>query len=217
LKPRHHPDISTLLAYASGSITESFSLLIAAHLERCAECRKTVTQAETLGANLIKTLPQTEMSTTALTEVWNSINKTPGKEQPKREQIPSNGIPGVLSILFPKGLQQMEWSTLAPGIKHHKLTNIDSGAGTIRLLQIDKGISIPEHTHLGTELTFILQGSYTDETGRYLPGDLSDADGSIKHRPVVNSEQPCMCLIATDERLVFSTVFNRIMQPFFGM
>jgi putative transcriptional regulator len=217
LKPRHHPDLSTLLAYASGSITESFSLLIAAHLERCAECRKAVTQAETVGADLMKTLPQTEMSATALRKVLNSINNTPRVEQPKKEQIPRNGIPGVLSILFPNGLQQMEWSKLAPGIQHHKLTGIDSGAGTIRLLQIDKGVSIPEHTHQGTELTLILQGSYSDETGQYLPGDLSDADSSINHSPVVNSEQPCMCLIATDERLVFSNMFNRIIQPFIGM
>jgi putative transcriptional regulator len=217
LKPKHHPDQSTLLAYASGSITESFSLLIAAHLEWCAECRAELAKAESLGGGLLEKLPQAEMSNTALTQIWETIDSGSRIEQPTRKLPPIDGLPSVLSNLFPNGLDQVEWNRLAPGIKQHKLTNLDSGAGTTRLLQIDKGICIPDHTHLGTELTFILQGSYSDKTGQYQRGDLSDVDGSLKHSPIVDSEQPCICLIATDERLVFSSMFNRIIQPLFGM
>ena len=217
MKPRHHPDPSTIIAYAAGTIPESFSLLIAAHLEWCEECRTAVAQAEAVGADLLTTLPQEKMSDHALAQIWNSIDNKPIIEQTLKQETTKHGLPGVLSTLFPDGLQAVEWSPLVPGIQHHKLTDVDSGAGTVRLLQIENGISIPDHTHLGTELTFILQGSYSDETGRYQRGDLSDADGSLKHSPVVDSKQPCICLIATDERLVFSNIFNRIIQPFFGM
>lgn len=217
MKPQHHPDHSTLLAYAAGSITESFSLLIAAHLEWCSECRATVANAEDIGGHLLATQAKAEMSTTALTNIWNCIDNTPRLEQPRREIHPTNGLPTVLSQLFPDGMQKVKWSKLAPGIKQHKLPEIDSGAGTVRLLHIEQGISIPNHTHLGTELTFILQGSYSDKTGQYQRGDLSDVDNNLEHTPLVDSEQPCICLIATDEHLVFSNMFNKIMQPFFGM
>jgi putative transcriptional regulator len=217
LKPKHHPDQSTLLAYAAGSITESFSLLIAAHLEWCAECRAELAKAESVGGSMLEKLPQAEMSNTALTQIWNLIDNTPRLEQPKRNQKPIDELPNVLLTLFPDGLEQLEWKRLTSGIKHHKLPNIDSGAGTIRLLQIEKGISIPDHTHLGSELTFILQGSYSDKTGHYQRGDLSDVDSSLNHSPIVDSEQPCVCLIATDERLRFNNMLSRIVQPFIGM
>jgi putative transcriptional regulator len=157
------------------------------------------------------------MSQSALIQIWNSIDSTPRLKQPRRKSPLIHGLPSVLSNLFPDGLHQVEWSKLTSGIKQLKLSNIDSGAGTIRLLQIENGISIPSHTHRGNELTFILQGSYSDETGHYQPGDLSDADSSLKHSPVVDSEKPCICLIATDERLVFSNKLNKIMQPFIGI
>jgi putative transcriptional regulator len=190
--------------------------LIAAHLEWCAECRAEVAKAESVGGNLLATLPQEKMSDYALIHIWNSIDNTPRVEQPIKPDS-RNGLPSVLSTLLPADLQEIKWNTLAFGIKQHKLPEIDSGAGTIRLLQIEQGISIPHHTHMGTELTLILQGSYSDETGKYQCGDLSDADDSIKHSPIVDSEQPCICLIATDERLVFSNKFSKIMQPFIGI
>jgi putative transcriptional regulator len=191
--------------------------LIAAHLEWCTDCRAEVAKAEAVGGHLLATQTEQEMSTTALTKIWNSIDNTPRVKQLKRELPTKHGLPSVLSTLFPAGLQNIKWRKLSPGIKQHKLSQIDSGAGTIRLLQIEQGISIPDHTHVGTELTFILQGSYTDETGHYRHGDLSDADDSLRHSPTVDSEQPCICLIATDERLLFSNRFNKIIQPFIGI
>ena len=36
----HHADDSTLLSYAAGALPESFSLVLAAHLEQCERCRQ---------------------------------------------------------------------------------------------------------------------------------------------------------------------------------
>ena len=217
MEPKHHPDPSTIVAYAAGSVTESFSLLIAAHTESCAKCRTEITQAETLGADLIQELPPVAMANSDLTQLWKSIDMPVKSEQPEDLRLSTNGLPGVLSPLFPGGLRAVKWRSLVPGIQHHLLMGVESGSGSIRLLRIAQGVNIPNHTHLGSELTLILQGSYSDEMGNFECGDLSDADSSIRHHPVVDSEQPCICLIATDERLVFSSVLNRMIQPLIGI
>ena len=205
------------MAYAAGSVPESFSLLIAAHAESCTRCRTATVQAEMLGADLVEALPPAAMADGRLTQLWKMIDETasPEKAQPRRLAV--HGLPGVLSPLFPDGLQAVKWRTLVPGIQQHQLINVESGAGSARLLRIARGVNIPEHTHLGSELTLILQGSYSDESGKFECGDLSDADSSVQHRPVVDSEQPCICLVATDERLMFSGALQRMIQPLLGI
>ena len=37
---------------------------------------------------------------------------------------------------------------------------------------------------VGTELTLVLAGGFSDETGHFLRGDLAEADASVDHRPV---------------------------------
>jgi len=220
LKPKHHPDPSTILAYAAGSVTESFSLLIAAHIEFCVKCRGEVAQAETLGADLLQELPPIAMTDIGLTQLWKSIDKMSMSQQAESAElknIAATGLPGVLSPFFPGGLRAVKWRSLVPGIQHHRLIGVESGAGSVRLLRIARGVNIPDHSHLGSELTLILQGSYSDETGKLERGDLADADSSLRHRPVVDSEQPCICLIATDDRLLFSGALNRMIQPLIGI
>lgn len=208
------------MAYAAGSVTESFSLLIAAHTESCAKCQTSVAQAEILGGDLLENLPRVAMDNACLTGLWRRIDepaRPAGLKQVKSQQAFVDGLPAVLSSFFPDGLQAVKWRTLVPGIQQHHLIDVESGAGSARLLRIARGVNIPDHTHLGSELTLILQGSYSDETGKYEFGDLSDADSSVQHRPVVDSEQPCICLIATDQRLIFSGALNRIIQPLLGI
>ena len=46
MKPNHHPNSALLMAYASGSLTEAFSLVVASHLSFCQECQQKVNDAE---------------------------------------------------------------------------------------------------------------------------------------------------------------------------
>ena len=53
-----------------------------------------------------------------------------------------------------------------------------------------------EHTHTGTELTLVLEGSFSHEGGRFGPGDFGYGDDEVDHRPIVGDEGPCLCLVA---------------------
>ncbi|EGH33543.1 transcriptional activator ChrR, partial [Pseudomonas syringae pv. japonica str. M301072] len=52
--PLHHPDDATLVSYAAGALSQVISLVTAAHLERCAECRARLRQAEAIGGVLMQ-------------------------------------------------------------------------------------------------------------------------------------------------------------------
>ena len=56
-----------------------------------------------------------------------------------------------------------------------------------------------------------------DEIGRFQSGDLADLDESVYHQPVADTDEHCICLIATDEKLRFSGVFSRMLQPLIGI
>ena len=63
----------------------------------------------------------------------------------------------------------------------------------------------------------IPSGSFADEIGRFQVGDLADLDSSVHHQPIADTDKPCVCLIATDQRLKFSGALNRMMQPLVGI
>jgi putative transcriptional regulator len=70
---------------------------------------------------------------------------------------------------------------------------------------------------MGGELTLVIKGAYEDEIGHFKSGDLADLDSSAHHQPVADTGEPCICLIATDDRLRFSSVFSRMLQPLVGI
>lgn len=206
------------MAYAAGAVPENFSLVIAAHLEKCARCRGRVADAEDLGGELLSGLPKEDLSDDGLAQVWARIDEAKPFDLTERERHPpATDMPAVLQTYFPDGFEGIRWSTLAPGIRQHQLKDIKSGRGTVRLLSIAPGTTIPHHTHGGSELTLVLKGSFADETGRFQPGDLGDLDSSVHHQPVADTDIPCICLIATDQRLKFSDVLSRMMQPLVGI
>ncbi|MCB1852859.1 MAG: ChrR family anti-sigma-E factor [Gammaproteobacteria bacterium] len=217
MRPRHHPHSDTILAYAAGSVEESFSLLIAAHAERCHTCGRAIAEAESLAGSILDALPPVAMRGNSFERLWESAEKQGETERSGCRLRTESDLPTVLTHLLPDGLSGIRWGSWVPGIHQYRLKDVQSGAGSVRLLRIGPGVVIPEHIHAGSELTLILSGNYSDQTGHFGPGDLADLDDSVRHRPVVDSGQPCICLVATDQPLRFSKVLNRMMQPLLGI
>ena len=55
-----------------------------------------------------------------------------------------------------------------------------------------RGTAIPSHTHTGTEVTLVLQGGFTDETGTYGPGDIAVQEEGCEHKPVADNDGECL-------------------------
>jgi putative transcriptional regulator len=218
MKINHHPDDATIMAYAAGAVTEGFSLVLAAHMELCPHCRDRMALANAVGGELMTDLPPVAMSSGGLQHVWSCIDSVnEDQTYPIIEISQNNGLPTVLAAQLPSPIKDLQWQSLMPGIRQYRLTGIESGNGTVRLLCIAPGIRIPHHTHTAGELTLVLKGAYEDEIGHFKAGDLADLDASYIHQPVVVSDEPCLCLIATDDKLRFTGLFSRLLQPLVGL
>lgn len=121
-------------------------------------------------------------------------------------------LPTPLLQLLEQGDPSLPWKLLVPGIQQIMLPCGDS---YFRLLKIAPGVSIPLHTHTGSELTLILQGS-CDEMGRFCLGDVADLDPDVEHQPITDRAEACICLVVIDAPLQFKGFLPKLLQPFTG-
>ena len=219
MKISHHPDDSTIVAYAAGTLTEGFSLVLAGHLEYCPLCQERLTDAQALGGALLTDLQPAQPPAGGLDDIWTRIESAGAEEVPTPAAATASDkvLPAVLLPFLGGGFDSIPWRSLAPGIDHHLFADVESGKGSVRLLSIAPGLTIPQHTHEGGELTLILKGAYQDEIGCFQRGDLADLDPSVSHQPVAKRDEPCICLIATDLPLRFSGIVSRMLQPLIGI
>lgn len=99
------------------------------------------------------------------------------------------------------------------GVKQSILSETEGGS--VRLLYIPAGQAVPDHSHNGLELTLVLQGSFSDETGRFGVGDVEIGDEDLEHTPIADAGDACICLAATDAPLRFNAFLPRLLQPLF--
>lgn len=216
--PEQHPSEDLVATYASGALDEASALAIASHLTLCPACRAAAAQYEVLGGELIDDLPAAPLSDSALAATLSRARATAHSEPMAHPRTAISG-PGI----FPAPLRRyvggdvdaVRWRSIAPGIQHMPL--LKSGSVTARLLRIAPGRSVFDHSHGGTELTLVLNGSYTSEGQRYRRGDIEVADETVNHRPIAGSEDACICLAVTDAPLRFGNWIGRLMQPFIGI
>lgn len=214
MKTNHHPDQSTLINYAAGSLPDSLSLVVACHLAECQHCRQIVAEAESFGCHLMDELTPSAMSENARDNILAMLDESvPKKESSVVTNLkPNSEVPEPLQPLIGERFSDLHWRSMAPGMKQFILP---ATQGQLRLLKISPGTCMPVHGHTGSELTIVLKGSYNDELGRFCPGDVADLDPDVKHQPVVDGSQECICLIATDGPLKFVGIVPRLLQPFF--
>ena len=233
---KHHLDEATLVSYAAGSMSQAMALVVACHISMCPASRERVHESEAIGGMLLDNLNPAQVSDDALAQVlaclvdepddsvaetlFNksaSVNKTT-LFSAKKSQLttPHGDIPRPLDDYIGASLDEIEWKRIVPGVHYHDLPCKTERGGASRLLRIAPGKGMLPHSHDGNELTLILRGSFTDEVGRFTVGDIADLDSEIQHQPLVDSNVACICLIATDAPLKFSTLLGKIVQPMTG-
>ena len=73
---------------------------------------------------------------------------------------------------------------------------------------------MPQHTHHGNELTLVLKGAFTDETGLYARGDVAFATSDIDHQPVAEADEECLCFAVVDGGLRLTGPVGRFLNVF---
>ncbi len=204
----HHAPDALLAAYAAGNLPQPFGLALAAHISLCLECRAAY-EAHLVSGGAVLETSEAEVVSEGLKSNVLDLLDTPAVEEKAYQR--SGVYPGpVVEAL--KG-KPPRWKSLGMGVRQSILS--DGREGSVRLLYIPSGRAVPDHSHNGLELTLVLQGSFSDETGRFGVGDLEVADQSLEHTPIADEGPPCICLAATDAPLRFNSFVPRLLQPLF--
>ena len=204
----HHTPDAMLAAYAAGTLPHAFAVAVASHVSLCAKCRVALEAHQAVGGAVLEDTSAVAVSSSLKDSILAQLDD-PFTPEPVYDR---NGIyPGPIMEVM-KG-RAPKWKKLGMGVRQDILT--EDAFGSVRLLYIPSGQAVPDHSHNGLEMTLVLQGSFSDETGRFGVGDIEIADETLEHTPIADPGDACICLAATDARLRFNALMPRLLQPLF--
>lgn len=208
----NYDSIDTLLSrYAAGALPEPARVLVAAHLELKPDNRAFVGGLEALaGGEMEAEAPMAIGARDArLAAIFAS--SAPQPVTPAR----SDGLfPPAMRDFFGFDADRVPWRTKMPGFREFEMGEIDGCH--VSLFWIKPGRKIPHHTHEGSELTLVVDGAFRDTTGRYGRGDIAIADQSVNHRPIAETERPCISFAVTDAPLRFNGPIGQRLSDILG-
>ena len=203
----HHLPENLLAAYAAGALGHAFSVVVAAHVSLCLECRARLEAHEHVGGAVLEDLAQETVSAGLKSSVLALIDQ-PTPAEPV--QVTRSGIFPAAVMASLKGRQPI-WKSVGGGIRQCILEQ--RSEGSLRLLYIPPGRAVPDHGHGGLELTLVLQGSFRDASGAFDVGDVEVAAEDVQHVPIAGEGLACICLAASDAPLRFRGWLPRLLQP----
>jgi putative transcriptional regulator len=211
LRITHHLDTTTIIALASGTLDEALAVVAASHVWWCARCRDAAKEAERVGGYLLNKLTRSDNN--AASGRGRAPQSDPADDEPVHAANIGLPLP-VASRLGGMPLSDIRWRWAVPGLSLHELATTSGGKGRLFLMRIGPGRAVPQHGHGGEELTLILRGSYSDRFGRFAIGDIAALHENVVHRPIVDKQDDCICLVATEAPARFTPLIMRMIQPF---
>jgi putative transcriptional regulator len=219
----HHPEDATLMGFAAGTLSEPFGIIVAAHLELCAACRASMRTMSALGAAKMLAEGPLEMSAGALGGLLARLDGADDPASARRKPLPplpadTGGLPQALARVIGGGIDAIKWRHVLPGADDRRVMfKGRSGVHSLRFLRARPGMSLPEHAHVGTELTLVLRGALRDGGRVFGPGDVTDMDDEGTHNPVAEGPETCICVIANEAPPLFKALKFRVLQKVIGM
>jgi putative transcriptional regulator len=209
-----HPPEGLLFDYATGALSQPWSVLVATHLTLCPACRAEAGRLDELGGVLMDEARPVPLAGGALADLMARIDgeepiAIPSAPPPVDDPV----LPRPLAAYLGCDLAGVPWRTILPGVQEYAVPN-PGPAGRPAMLRIRAGRPVPRHTHAGNEAIVLLAGGFTDGIGHYRRGDVSWADGSHEHKPVADRDADCICFTVTDAPVRFTGRIGRLLNFF---
>lgn len=208
---KHHPNNQLLAEYCAAQLPLALSVAVSAHIEMCSLCQTALHKIESAQAE--QTWQQADVEVCDFGDLLQDILATPctdKKSKPKADLIVKLAKHHYQLPRAFRSFQSIRWSSMG-AIKKARLIS-DEESVRASLLHIIKGAEIPTHTHKGYEVTLLLAGSFSDESGSYNKGDFILLDNENTHSPKANEN--CVCYTVQDAPLYFTHGVSKILNPF---
>ena len=211
-----HPDEELLEGYVQGTLSVGMNVVISAHVELCEACQQRSHDIEAAASEHWMHDEESEpaLSPELAAMISNITSQPQVQELPERaspvEEIHmldhSVRLPRVLAKVAADGLV---WKKLSNGINQASVTLDDKTQ--CDFLYMKPGSQVPVHKHQGNEVTLVLDGSFSDESGKYRQSDFVVRTPAHTHQPV--SDEGCLCFAVLDSPLTFTSGLARLLNP----
>lgn len=185
-------DDGLFLDAASGAAPIGVRVLAACQAELNSDAASRLNATENVFGAFLEDGPQSTLSPTLLQHTLSQLGLQ-DESDAAGDDTRWAGMPAALRAILPD-LGDQAWKPRFGGINELVIAPLCEPGVHVRLLKLPSGGSAPEHTHGGDELTLVISGSFRDEVDRYGAGDVCHAASGHMHRPVVDSDEDCVCL-----------------------
>ncbi|CDO61256.1 Transcriptional activator chrR [Candidatus Phaeomarinobacter ectocarpi] len=214
--PRSAPSVDWLISqYALGQLPRAAALLAETYLEMNPQQRHTADRIEQVGgwslerAEPVSMRAQSADALLAQLEEGDTLTATAPIVSPRPTPSP---LPASLTHAVGQPLSDIAWKWRGIGAYEYRLKEFEDEGIVARLLRIEPGKAVPQHTHEGMEATLVVQGAYSDDAGRFGPGDLELADDAVDHKPIAERGETCICFAVTEAPMKLTGRIGRIFQ-----
>lgn len=194
--------------HALGRLPRAASVLAEAYLELNPQKRVVAARIEDVGGYLLETAEPVSLGSAM-------------DEAALGEQGTSDGhfndmmMPPSLAGIIGRPTADLAWKWRGRGAYEYRLKELEDNGIIARLLRIEPGRAMPQHTHGGLEATLVLQGAFRDHAGRFGAGDVELANDAIDHQPIAEPGNTCICFAVNEAPMRLTGPFGRILQFLF--
>jgi putative transcriptional regulator len=213
MAPEISETLDVLLArYVAGGLPAPVRVLVESHLAIKPESRTLVARLESLaGAALTGAEP---IGLAKRQGRLDAIFASPAPATENRQRESGDILPQPLIDFIGFDVANVPWRHKLPGFREYSLGEIDGCSSSLFWLR--PGRAIPDHTHEGSELFLVLDGAFNDKRGRFARGDISIADETVDHRPVAETDRPCIGFLVSDGGLHLTGPLHRRLADIVG-
>lgn len=210
---KHHPSIDILTEHAAGTLPLAQSACVAAHMNYCESCARSVSQLQQVGAALFCAADPEPVGDAMLERVLARLDEEPPLSYANGGRIGDDPTPALLRRLMRGDFSDLSWKKVTESLRTSLIRTGDPQF-EFSLLHIAAGGEIPTHDHRGAEMTLILEGGFSDQSGSYHQGDFIYREPGHVHAPRAFEGEDCICLAVIDQPIRFTGWKYRWMNPF---
>ena len=198
----HHPLPETLISFASGTLPNAMSAVVACHLTLCARCTEAVRHLEILGGFLLDRLDTGPAEKTIAERALACWSAKRALERAERHPNMEAHYQTLRTLLAHNVASDgaIAWQRASGGVRHHRIA-LPDGSGEMQLLRLTPGEFLPGRlSRADIEIALVLQGVLSGGTGDYLRGDIVEREDGGRDKLRAAGDTDCICLVAGERR-----------------
>lgn len=216
-----------LLDYVTGALDRPLEILVETHISLNSQSAKQLRMLMQLGGVLLEECEPVSLSEGALDAVMQEISDLEDADTHNQASAtstqdnivsftpPSNAtstthLPRPLADYIPDLSCDKSWRRISKGLSQCRIT-FNGTEVEANIYRIAPGTAIPVHSHEGTEVTLVLAGGFTDETGAFGPGDIAIQETGATHKPVADDDGECIVFAINEGNIRLANPIGRVL------